>query len=120
MRRAAAALVAAVLAVLGTAAPAAAHRRLLQEAGPGVIGVKDDRELKLYQAVAASLFQLGSDVELNITRPPQAVGIGKAAAAAPPVNASVSEVATAIAQVMAASAIVSEAQSTLGDPQVWP
>ncbi|KAL4422147.1 hypothetical protein ABPG77_006836 [Micractinium sp. CCAP 211/92] len=107
--------------VLALLFPAASQRL----STPGAVAVRNDRELRLFQAVLDGLTQMGADMSGNNTRrdPPTSGSVQAAAAVAPvqpPVpNLTAKEVGTAVASVLAAAAIKTEVLGTLGDPKPW-
>ncbi|PSC68342.1 heat shock 70 kDa 17 isoform A [Micractinium conductrix] len=111
----------ALLAVMAACLPSpAAAQRLFHPQGPGFVGVKNERELKLYQAIAAGLSTYSADELANRTRPDVPAGaVSVAAAAAPVVDATSQEVAAAIGNILAAAAIEAEVTGTLGDPKTF-
>lgn len=115
------AAVAAVLLAL-VAAPAAAQPVKLQ--GDQVaIEAKNDRQAALIKAITAGLAQLGEDERLNRTGPTAGIsgGVQSAVASQPPpvTSASPAEVRSAIATVMAAASIQSQALGSLGNPEFF-
>ncbi len=107
--------------VLALLFPAASQRL----STPGAVAVRNDRELRLFQAILDGLTQMGADMSGNNTRrdPPTSGSVQAAAAVAPvqpPVpNLTAKEVGTAVASVLAAAAIKTEVLGTLGDPKPW-
>ncbi len=117
-------LAAAVAAVLLTLAAAPAAAQTVQLQGDQVkIGAQNARQAALIQAITAGFAQLGEDERLNRTGPGAGVsgGVQSAVASQPPpvASATPAEVRSAIATVMAAASIQSEALGSLGNPSFF-